>query len=191
MRPVFRLALFLGGMALGACASLAPPAPVAAIERKAEETFQLEGRLSASDTGRAASGRIEWRHTRDSDSWTAFNPFGQIAARLERSPPGAELVFADGRRYRAASVEALLPELIGFDIPFDRLAFWVQAAPPAGAEVREADQAGRPVLLIDQGWRIDYREYASTSARAAPLRVEVSRGDARIRLIVDRWTPNP
>ncbi len=193
MNLLARAGLALGCAVLGACTSMSPqPVPIAdAVARKAATAFELEGRLSASDTSRAASGRIEWQHARDSDRWTVLNPLGQIAARLERSPRGAELVTADGRQYRAATAEALLPELIGIDIPVERLTLWVQAAPPTDAEVREIDPLGRPALLIDQGWRIDYLEYASADASAAPRRIEVSRGDARLRLIIDQWTPTP
>ncbi len=193
MNSLARAGLVLGCAALGACAPLTlQPAPTTnAVMRSAATAFELEGRLSANDATRAASGRIEWQHARDSDRWTVLNPLGQIAARLERSALGAELMMADGRQYRAATAEALLPDLIGIDVPVERLTLWVQATPPAGAEVRTIDPLGRPALLIDQGWRIEYLEYASADADATPRRIEVSRGDARLRLIIDQWTPTP
>ncbi|HMV93871.1 MAG TPA: outer membrane lipoprotein LolB, partial [Thauera aminoaromatica] len=88
-------------------------------------------------------------------------------------------------------VDALLPEALGVDLPAARLPRWIQAAPAADAEVRILDAAGRPQLVFDQGWRIDYAGYADDTAAAAPQRLEISRGDARVRLIIDSWTALP
>ena len=88
-------------------------------------------------------------------------------------------------------MNALLPELLGVELPAARLPRWIQAAPAADAEVRDLDTAGRPQQVFDQGWRIDYTGYADDTAAALPRRLEISRGDARVRLIIDSWTALP
>ncbi len=175
---------------LAACAPLAP-APTTLAMRQVAPAFELAGRISASDGERAANGRIEWQHDPAADTWTVFSPLGQIAARLQRDAGGATLMTADGQRAVAASAEELLPRVLGVDVPVARLSRWVQAAPEAAAEVRALDALGRPAVVIDQGWRIDYASYADTAPDAPPARIDISRGDARIRLIIDQWTPLP
>lgn len=189
MRPARRFLAALAcvaGALLSACATPTPRAERAVL-REVSAQFFLGGRMSASDGNQGASGRIEWQHDAAGDEVTVYSPLGQIAARLISSPTGAELLTGDGQRYQAENAEALMPRVFGFGVPVSRLAHWVQAAPPPGAEVRELDAAGRPALVIDQGWRVDYLEYPDTRARTLPTRVEVSRGDARIRLIIDQW----
>lgn len=189
--PRALLAALAGALALGACAPLpVPPASPAAV-RHAQPMFTLEGRMSATDGQQAASGRIEWEHAPHADRLTLLNPLGQIAARLDSDAAGATLLTADGQRIVAASADALLPQVLGVDVPVARLRLWVQAAPGAGAEVRQRDAYGRPQLLIDQGWRIDYLAYADDGAGAPPARLDISRGDHRIRLIIDSWTAHP
>jgi len=187
------LAAGAAGLLLSACAPLAPQIrqPSAAQQRQQASAFELEGRLSASDGERAASGRMEWLHAPTHDSWTLLNPLGQIAAQLEQDASGAELITADGRRYRASSADSLLPELLGVEVPVARLVQWVQAAPRREAEIRETDDSGRPSLVIDAGWRIAYLEYAGPEANATPRLIDISRGDTRLRLFIDRWTPTP
>lgn len=180
------LALLLGG-----CTALAPAHSVPAAVRTAAPAFELSGRVSASDGSQAASGTLEWLHARGSDQWTVSSPLGQILARLESSPGGAQLLAADGRRVHAARAQDLLPQLLGIDAPLERLAQWVQATPAADAEVRLRDSHGRPALVFDQGWRIEYTAYADDGARAVPRRIEVSRGDARLRLLIDSWQAEP
>ena len=98
---------------------------------------------------------------------------------------------ADGSRREAANVDTLLPEVLGVDLPAARLPRWIQAAPDEDAEVRALDAGGRPLLVFDHGWRIDYPGYADDTAAAVPRRLEISRGDARVRLIIDSWTALP
>lgn len=176
---------------LGACAPLMPVDAPPAATRVTAPAFELSGRVSASDGVQAASGNLEWLHAHGRDQWTVSSPLGQILARLDSTPAGAQLQAADGRRLHAASAQDLLPQVLGIDAPVDRLAQWVQATPAADAEVRLRDAHGRPALVIDQGWRIEYAAYADEGAQAPPLRIDVSRGDARLRLIIDHWQTAP
>ncbi|MFP5402261.1 MAG: lipoprotein insertase outer membrane protein LolB [Gammaproteobacteria bacterium] len=189
-----RRALLVGALAaltLAACAPLAPRETVGAAARPLMNAFLLEGRLSATDGRQAASGRVEWEHAAQADRLTLLSPLGQIVARLDSGPDGARLLSADGTQRDAASADALLPEVLGVDVPSARLPRWVQGAPDRGAEVRERDGAGRPLLVIDHGWRIDYLAYADDRPDALPARLDISRGDARIRLLIDSWTALP
>ncbi len=178
-------------LGLSACAPLPSAAPAPIVARTFAPTFELQGRISASAGEQAASGSIDWRHAHGTDSFTLLTPLGQIAAQLEASAVGAHLRTADGQEFNADSAEALLPRVLGVDVPVARLGRWVQAAPDAAAEVRNRDSAGRPALVIDQGWRIEYLEYLSDAADAPPARLDISRGDARIRLVIDSWTTLP
>lgn len=179
------------GITLSACSTLPPPAIAAIAARSAHPAFELEGRLSANDELRSVSGPFDWRHGPMHDQWTVYSPLGQILAELNATPSGAELTLADGQRLGAASVAELLPALIGIDLPFAQLPGWIQAVPHGSAEVRHTDGQGRPALVFDQGWRIDYAEYQDPAPSALPRRIDISRGEARIRLIIDRWSPQP
>lgn len=192
--PLSRRRLFAAALAavlVAACAPLAPVVAPPGASRNLLAAFELEGRMSASDGQRAANGRIEWQHARDADTWTVLSPLGQTAARLESNAAGARLTDANGGQLDAADADTLLPQVLGIAVPVARLTRWVQAAPGTDADVRSVDALGRPLLVIDQGWRIDYLDYAAPTGDALPARLDISRGDARIRLVIDTWTPRP
>lgn len=178
-------------LGLAACAPLPVTAPDTVATRNAAPAFELQGRLSASDGQQAASGRVEWQHIRGTHHFTLLTPLGQVVAQLDADARGARLQTADGQVLSADSTEALLPQVLGVDVPIGRLGLWVQAAPGPEAEIRNRDSAGRPALVIDLGWRIEYLDYAGESADAPPARLDISRGDARIRLVIDSWTTLP
>lgn len=193
VRSRFTLGAAMTAIALGlaACAPLPVTAPDTVATRNAAPAFELQGRLSASDGQQAASGRVEWQHIRGTHHFTLLTPLGQVVAQLDADARGARLQTADGQVLSADSAEALLPQVLGVDVPIGRLGLWVQAAPGPEAEIRNRDSAGRPALVIDLGWRIEYLDYAGESADAAPARLDISRGDARIRLVIDSWTTLP
>ena len=176
---------------LSGCASLVPPQDGEAIERKLFSRFLLEGRLSATDGERGASGRLEWERAAGTDSWLLFSPLGQVVAQLVADDTSATLRTADGQTLTGRSAEAMLPELLGVPAPVDGLAYWVQAVPRTGARVLVTDPIRRPARISDAGWIIDYAEYASEAPEAMPRRIDARWGDARIRLLIDNWTSFP
>ncbi|NMG73602.1 lipoprotein insertase outer membrane protein LolB [Aromatoleum diolicum] len=181
----------LAATALSGCAVRPITPELTAVARPNAKAFELEGRLSASDGERGASGALTWTHGPASDEWTVYSPLGQIVAQLVRTPKGATLLTADGRTQHAEDANTILPQLLGVSAPLDGLKHWVQASPRAGARVLSLDDAGRPARVSDAGWIIDYPEYAGDTADAPPRRIDAAWGEARIRLIIDQWTPLP
>ena len=153
--------------------------------------FMLEGRIAASDQERASSGAISWTHAPGRNEWQALSPTGQIVARLTETASGAELVLANGDRHHAEHAGALLPSVLGVSAPVSNFTYWVQAIAPEGARVLRRDQAGRPALISDSGWLIEFGRYQSPAPDAPPRRLEATWGDKRVLLIIDQWTPIP
>lgn len=191
LRRCVLLSGVLAALTLAACAPTAPQEAVSTAPRPLMTAFLLEARLSATDGHQAASGRMEWEHTAQTDRLTLLSPLGQIVARLDSTPYGARLSSADGSQREAPSADVLLPEVLGIEVPSARLPRWLQGAPDADAQIRSLDAIGRPQTVIDQGWRIDYLAYASERPEALPARLDIARGEARIRLIIDAWTTLP
>ena len=195
--PVFsrifraRMTATVAALAVSACI-LNPSAPTPdAASRHAVDVFSLSGRLSASDGTQSATARLEWLRRHETDRWTLFSPLGQIVARIDAGPDGAELLLSNGERRTAPRtadlVPMLLPGAVDAGLPPERLAAWVQAAPPPDAEVRALDALGRPARLVDQGWIVEYLGYQSETPEAPPRLVDISRGEFRLRLVIDRW----
>lgn len=190
-RATLAVALPLCAAIASGCATGPVNSGMSAVARPSIAAFELEGRLSASDGARAASGALTWNHGPGSDQWTVYTPLGNVAAQLVRTPNGASLLTADGRAQHAEDADTILPQLLGVSAPLDGLQYWVQASPRAGARILSLDEAGRPARVADAGWIIDYPEYAGPAPDAPPRRIDASWGDARIRLIIDQWTPLP
>lgn len=184
-----RSILVVLALALGAgCAS--PPALMRPVDsvlfRPVAAHFDVAGRLAARNGDAAVSGRFTWQHGPRSDRWDFFSPLGQVVARLSNADGTATLTLPDGTQY-VEPVAPLLSRMLGMEVPVSALPRWLQAGVVAREDVREVDAVGRPRRIVEQGWQIRYPGYASDDPDALPRIIELSRGDAHLKLILDAW----
>ena len=174
-----RLALgFAAAAVLGACASLpeaGPPLPGG---------FELSGRVAVRHGKDAASGKIFWRHSDDSDELLITSALGQGIARISREGDRFRLVTGDNQEYRAADAEGLTEQALGWRLPLAGLSDWVQARASPGRQVEMHGDKDQGLELRQDGWHVAYEEFRE----GRPHRMRLTRDDLEIRLIVDRWT---
>lgn len=190
-RVLFAAALAVALMA--GCSTLtvepAPPSPLAA--RTPVANFVASGRVAArvtGDTRRGFSGGFTWTHKPAGDVIELLTPLGQIAARMTTTAAGAEVELPDGRRTFATDPEQFLTDALGVALPVAALPYWLQAVPLARISYRaEADAQGRPAMLWQNGWQIQYGAYADESPGAHPTRLQLTQGEIEARMIISEW----
>lgn len=188
------LALATGCATSRVVADSVPDAQARAQLEQRERTYAalgqwgLEGRIAISNARDAGSGRIEWRQSGPRFDVTLTAPVTRQGWRLSGEPGHATLDGLPGGPREGSDAESLLREATGWDIPVRSLPYWVRGlrADPRSAVV-QFGPGGRLSRLSEAGWTIDYTWPADTTADA-PSRIEARRADARVRLVVDRWT---
>ena len=179
------LAAIVVCVALTACAALKPS------DRPAERAaaFDLVGRVAVAFDGRHFSSGLRWQHAPDRDEVWLNTPTGQAVAHILADEEGATLTGADRRAYRAADVEALTRQALGWELPLTRLAWWVRGEAIPGSPPQEPvrDQQGRLVRFVQDGWSITLAHADAEEPGGRPRRVELARGGHQIRLVIDDW----
>ena len=172
---VFGLALLLAG-----CAGL----PFG--ENEASSVFTLQGRAFVKGSTAAYSIGLRWQASSDLDVIWLTAPLGQTLAQITRNYEGAMIVTADQQTYRAASVESLTSKALGWELPLAGLRHWVLGhagrTPAPTNSVR--DDQHRLRLLEQDGWRVSF-DYRTDDASARPSRLQATRDDAELRLVID------
>jgi outer membrane lipoprotein LolB len=108
-------------------------------------------------------------------------------ARIVRDAEGMMLEMPNQPLRRAPDAESLTREALGYSLPVSGLTWWVQARPdPGRAFEATRDAAGRLAQLKQDGWVIDYLDYAA-DAPARPRKMVVAREGLEIRLVADDW----
>lgn len=156
-----------------------------------QSSWGLEGRIAISNARDAGSGRIEWRQAGPRFDITLTAPVTRQGWRLTGEPGRVVLDGLPGGARQGSDAETLLREATGWEIPVRSLPNWVRGlrGDPRTALV-QFGPGGRLMRLSEFGWTIDYTWPADVAAQL-PSRVEARRADARVRLVIDRWTDGP
>lgn len=148
--------------------------------------WQLVGRIAVSQGREGGSGRLAWHQQGDHSDISVRAPVTRQGWRLLVGSDGARIDGLDGGPRQDPDAEALLAREVGWGVPLARLRAWVRGARGAGDAEVVFGADGLPALIVQDGWRIEYRQWQSGEP-ALPLRIFASRGEQRIRLQVDQW----
>jgi outer membrane lipoprotein LolB len=171
-------AAWLAVLLLAACSQVPLKPPSGAVD------FDLVGRIAARYGAEAFTGNLTWRHAGPGDDLLLSTPFGQGVARIVREGEAVELTTSDNKSYRAPDAESLTERALGFRLPLEGLAEWVQGRPSPGAPARtEKGEDGRLRLIEQGGWRIEYQEYDG----ARPSRMRLTYSNVELRLAISQW----
>jgi outer membrane lipoprotein LolB len=179
----------LGGCATPKGAPGAPGAPTIALEQL--DRWQARGRIGISGPSGGGSGSFEWQQRADTATVQIRGPVGIGSVRLQvsgdASHPELQLQTGDGATLQSDAAWSELESRLGAPLPAGNLRYWLLGlAAPGAHEWRPASEAGE-MTLEQQGWRIDYQRYSADAGARLPVRLRATSGDARVRIVVDRW----
>ena len=204
--PAFRRWFALACLAttlLSGCASLstpstpATPASTAAVAPY-KDALELAGKLSVTYTRdgkqEASYVRFIWQQSADrTDITITAPPLNQTVATIAVTPGEATLTESGKPPRRAADIDTLSAQALGWTLPVSGLREWLQGyATAAGGKRYVASPAANSVTTAD-GWRITYVSWQDGAPGGAPRpkRIDAERGatgrldDMSIRIVID------
>jgi outer membrane lipoprotein LolB len=149
---------------LAACAQVAIKPPAGPLE------FSLAARIAARYGSESFTGSIAWRHAKEGDELLISTPTGQGVAQIVRQGEAVLLKTAEPREYRASDSESLTERVLGFPVPIEGLADWVQGKPSPQLEAR--------------GWKVEVQEY---DEQRRPRRLRLTYEGIELRLAISQW----
>jgi outer membrane lipoprotein LolB len=132
--------------------------------------FDLLGRIAARYRDDGFTGNVNWRHAAVGDEMLITTPLGQGVARIVRQGDAVQLTTADGKEFRAADSESLTERVLGFRLPIEGLADWVQGKPSPTLESR--------------GWKV---EYLQRDEQNRPRLMRMTYQGVEVRFAVSEW----
>jgi len=97
-------------------------------------------------------------------------PLGQGVARIVRQGDAVVLTTAEGKEFRAPDSESLTERVLGFRLPIEGLADWVQGKPSPALESR--------------GWKV---EYLQRDEQNRPRLMRMTYQGVEVRFAVTEW----
>ena len=158
--------------------------------------WQARGRLGVSGAGNGGSGSFAWEQNKDRSNVQIRGPIGIGSVRLQMSgsavAPDLKVETGDGQVFQAESAWRELEARLGTAVPAGKLRYWMLGLPAPGEHRWIGDRESEMPTLEQDGWRIEY-QYANSGANEdsgarLPRRIQAASGDARVRIVVDRWS---
>ena len=116
---------------------------------------------------------------------------GGLLAKLSRNNSQVSLLADDGKTYRDSNEERLLLRQTGVKLPLKGMQYWVRglASPRYKVEKLVLDASGRPQVLYQAGWKIEYSRYTNNRFDAMPQRVVITRTENSVylKMIIKQW----
>ena len=198
------ITLLVATLLLGACAPAPPRVPALAVaipwpqhlqRLRSIVGFSLRGRIAANHGNEGFSAGLRWQQHANAADLTLTGPLGFGTALIELAGQQLKVTTGKGVRLDGAAAAAQLTAMLGFKPPLSSLRYWVlgESDPASGAEHR-LDGRQRLAHLQQDGWQIDYDEYTAVQppspaqpALWLPRRLTVTRGDLRLKLVINAW----
>ena len=185
-------------MLLSACSTMPPsavddPVRTSLYEARVEhlagyQHWNLAGRLAVSNSEDGGSGTFNWNKKSGDSEMNFHGALGRGAWRLLADSAGAELELADGTIHRADTVDQLVQAQLGWEIPIERLSWWVRGlVAPGDYQERVIDEAGNLTELLQGGWKIEYGRYRSVEGVNLPVKFTARQADWKVKLAVRNW----
>jgi len=154
----------------------------------AVSSWSMTGRLAVSNERDGGSGHFNWKNDAGGSRMDFHGALGRGAWRLVADASGAELELADGSVKRAADIDLLIRDQVGWKIPADNLSWWVRGmvAPGAFTE-RVIDENGNMGNLLQDGWAIEYGSYKDFEGISLPVKMTARQAEWKVKLVIKKW----
>lgn len=159
------------------------------VQALSDAGWHFNGRIAVSAGGRGGSGRVDWQQWGDDLAIQISAPVTRRSWQLSRTDDLARLTGLDGGPVEGSDATQLLRDSIGWEIPMAQMADWVRGLRAPGRAQVSFGPNGLPEMIVQDGWQVQYRDWGVLAGRSVPTKVFAKRGDASVRLVIDRWQP--
>lgn len=170
--------------------SVAPILPSRDSSVQQQDHFQRAGRFALSVEKRdgardAVQGGFVWNQQQQQIQLDLNNPMGTVLARLVADDQGARLIYPNGEVEYAQSPDALVAQLLGYELPVSGMKDWLRGqtgpSPVEGLQL-EQDQI---VYFHQDNWRVRLQRYDELGPRLLQMNRNQASQFFSVRIVVD------
>ncbi len=155
-------------------------------------SWRLQGKVGLQFKDQSASFNLSWlQNGADQYEMNIKNPLtGSIMAYLKGNR-GDVTLQANGKTYKDASAERLLQGQLGVSLPLEGMKYWVRGVPSPDSPVAavKLDALGRPEMLQQAGWLVEYTGWNGNDWKALPEKITLNRApdNTKVKVIAKDW----
>lgn len=152
------------------------------------EEFRMEGRLALNTGRRGYSGTVSWEQNDDILDFRFRGPFGFGGFRIHGDLAQLRVKTTAGDEFLLRDPEQEMTERFGWSLPVHSMRYWILGVSDPGLPATEVpDDQGLLDSMEQAGWLVNYDAYGEIDGLLLPRRLDMERGEVRIRVMSDRW----
>ncbi len=152
--------------------------------------WKAEGKIALTFGEERQSASFDWEQYKNTFVLHIYGPFGQGSTWIRRTDHSISLENAELGNYRAPTPEALMQDLVGWQVPISQLQYWIKGMPAPGSPSRvEPSEEGRIGLLEQSGWQVRYARYTTVLPWHLPQKLIIEKEAMRMIVVVKHWQP--
>lgn len=151
--------------------------------------WEAEGKIAIQMANDRQSASFKWSQHKENYDIHLFGPFGQGTTWLRRTSRHVTLESAKTGLQKASSAEALMHDVLGWQVPVSNLQFWLRGLPAKKPRPTAStrDPAGYLIELQQEGWQVAYSRHKDFGGWWLPTRILAERGDLRLTIVIKHW----
>ncbi len=158
------------------------------------QRWLINGRIAMQNEDDGVQLDYEWKQLNATDYNIRLQaPFGISTALVSGRAEGVSIKTSSGDSLFDTDVDRLMLRLNGWPLPVKGLHYWVRGLPSPDSDysVPQWNDNGMPKVILQDGWRIEFRRYTLISQQyVLPRKVFIRRPgkEIQVRLIVRKWS---
>ena len=150
------------------------------------DAYEFSGQIAAATASQGFSASVTWQQQGRLSELSLRSPLGLGGARVNFDGANLRVTASDGSKVEGEAARAQMVQMVGFEPPLSSLRYWLLGVPDPASEASETlDEVQRLKSLEQNGWFIDYGEYAASST--LPTRMTLHRQALKLKLHITRW----
>lgn len=154
--------------------------------------WRLQSKVGIQFKEESAAFNLTWLQKNNGQyEMSILNPLTSgVVAQLNGSDTAVTLQ-ANGKTYQAANAEHLLQNQLGVALPLQGMQYWIRGIPAPNIPIAQVklDTQGRPEILQQAGWQIEYSGWQGNGWQALPEKINLSRtpDNTKVKVIAKEW----
>jgi len=148
--------------------------------------WQLSGKMAIITAQQKGSARVNWQQNGDDYRLNLTSLIGTHILELSRSKGEITLIDNEGNPHQSQDAEALIYQLIGWNIPVQGLPEWIKGLP--GKAEFELNSDSSLASVRDGQWQIVYGDYRDQDGYRLPHLLTMTGQGSRLKLQINQWT---
>ena len=151
--------------------------------------WTITAHIGVSDGKDGGSGELVWKKDGDKYDFTVHAPVTGKTWKLSGDASHASLEGVDPQPDLDSNPERLLKQRLGWDVPLSKLGAWARGlrAPDSQAQM-QFDAQNLPVVIEQDGWKVEYRDWYADRTPPLPRKLFATRGAAHVRMSIENWS---